>query len=65
MSDSNPQSKSNLVAWLAIGCGVLCVGALGLVFFGSLFWGVRSPPTSPAPSAPTPAPAAPTGGEQR
>jgi hypothetical protein len=62
MSDTSPQSKSNFVAWFAVGCGVLLVGAVVLLLFGGLFLGVGvSPPgatTTLVPAAPAPAPTA-------
>lgn len=80
MSDSNPQSKSNFVAWFAIGCGVVILLAVAFLLFGGMFLSVGTSstgaPTTPVPTAPAPAPTAvptpeptpelaPAGGEQR
>jgi len=75
MSDSSSKSKSNFVAWFAIGCGVVFLLAVGFLLFGGLFWSVSSSAipassspahTAPTPTpAPAPAPTSPASGEQR
>lgn len=76
MSESNSKEGLSAGAWIAIGLGVLLVGALLLGCLGVFLFGVRTtsvamppppasaPASAPAPTAPSPAPAAEQPAEQ-